>query len=508
MESVVERYKTYQEYKAELDSELSKTAEGFVRIGYLLRLAEDTDILKESGYSSVLEFAQAEYNIDKTQVSRFININKKFSEGGYSDRLQEKYRGFGYSKLTLMMQLPDTVNEELTPDYSKSEIQQIKNRIDEENKTTDLEIMMEGQDPVMEEAEDDLCRAVRQLAGDIQDGEEIPRLYKEIWTAGRTGLTAEDLQVIMTPAGQRMYTMRIQGMGGRNLSLKDHNNGDSVALINMRTGEKQEYTWNRLLEVWRHLVSGGATYQEAWQQLYGKPWPEERKIAPVQPKEEKKPAPRKETKVSQPKKPEPVKASEKTAEPVEEQRQQAPAIPQSKWHSTYKPGDIVMNTLSTECGELVEQTAKEKIWLFRPTAPAGDPYNLSEDYFKTGWAQNETETQVNDSVCGDSDTVSKDFDTDNQNTDTMGSSEQVPGQTDLEKDFPQYCPSEGDQRTAYRQSIRGSVENLVRYVEMDLIVAARQQLSDISGYLDRLEELSKGGGQNVEDVETGESEGV
>ena len=156
MENVIEKYRSYQEYKAELDSELSKTAEGFVRIGYLLRLAEDTDILKESGYSSVLEFAQAEYNIDKTQVSRFININKKFSEGGYSDRLQEKYRGFGYSKLTLMMQLPDTVNEELTPDYSKSEIQQIKNQIDKENKTTDLEIMMEGQDPVMEEAEDDL----------------------------------------------------------------------------------------------------------------------------------------------------------------------------------------------------------------------------------------------------------------------------------------------------------------------------------------------------------------
>ena len=90
----------------------------------------------------------------------------------------------------------------------------------------------------------------------------------------------------------------------------------------------------------------------------------------------------------------------------------------------------------------------------------------------------------------------------------MDTEEQVPGQTDLENDFPQYCPSKGDQRTAYRQSIRGSVENLVRYVEMDLIVAARQQLSDISGYLDRLEELSKGGGPDGENVETGESEGV
>lgn len=497
MENVIEKYRSYQEYKAELDAELSKTAEGFVRIGYLLKLARDTDILHESGYSSVVEFAEAEYNLDKTKVSRFIRINDKFAEGGYSDCLQENYRGFGYAKLTLMLNMPAALNEELTPDYSKAEIQQLKDQVDEESRTTDLEILMEGQDPVMEEEEDDLSRAVRQLAGDIQDGEEIPRLYKEIWTAGRTGLTAEDLQVIMTPAGQRMYTMRIQGMGGRNLSLKDHNNGDSVALINMRTGEKQEYTWNRLLEVWRHLVSGGATYQEAWQQLYGKPWPEERKIAPVQPKEEKKPAPRKETKVSQPKKPEPVKASEKPAEPVEEQRQQAPAIPQSKWPSTYKPGDIVMNTLSTECGELVEQTAKEKIWLFRPTAPAGDPYNLSEDYFKTGRAPEEPQTQVTDSCSGESEP-------ENHDTVTMVTEEQVPGQTDLQSDFPQYCP-DADKRTAYLKSIRGAVDNLVRYAEMDLISAARVQVKDISEYLDKLEELIK---ETDSNAEAGESTGV
>jgi hypothetical protein len=90
----------------------------------------------------------------------------------------------------------------------------------------------------------------------------------------------------------------------------------------------------------------------------------------------------------------------------------------------------------------------------------------------------------------------------------MVTEEQVPGQTDIEKDFPQYCPDTEDQRSAYQQSLRGAVENLVRYAEMDLIAAARQQLSDISGYLDKLEELSKGGRQNVEDVETGQSEGV
>ena len=75
--------KTYAEYKRAFDEEMLKSAEGFVRIGYLLRRARDTQVLWDSGYANVFEFAQAEYGLDKSQVSRFININIRFSEGGY-----------------------------------------------------------------------------------------------------------------------------------------------------------------------------------------------------------------------------------------------------------------------------------------------------------------------------------------------------------------------------------------------------------------------------------------
>ena len=34
--------KTYSDFKKELDQELTKSAEGFVRIGYLLKIARDT----------------------------------------------------------------------------------------------------------------------------------------------------------------------------------------------------------------------------------------------------------------------------------------------------------------------------------------------------------------------------------------------------------------------------------------------------------------------------------
>ena len=67
--------KSYPEFREELRSELKRTAEGFVRIGYLLKVARDTDILKTSGYSGLEDFARGEFDLDKTQVSRFIRIN-------------------------------------------------------------------------------------------------------------------------------------------------------------------------------------------------------------------------------------------------------------------------------------------------------------------------------------------------------------------------------------------------------------------------------------------------
>ena len=85
----------YQTFKETLGAELRASAEGFVRIGYLLKQARDTDILYESGYKNLTEFAQAEYGLTKDIVSRYIAINDKYSENGYSDQLKDEFRGFG-----------------------------------------------------------------------------------------------------------------------------------------------------------------------------------------------------------------------------------------------------------------------------------------------------------------------------------------------------------------------------------------------------------------------------
>lgn len=267
--------KNYEEFRKELDVELCKTAESFVRIGYLLKVARDTDILKESPYNSVNEFARVRYNLDKTQVSRFIHINDKFSKGGYSEDLEDQYKGFGYAKLTIMLQLPEGINRELSADYSKAEIQGIKDEIDAENNISDIEVLLEGQDPAMAETDNELYRAVRQL------GEDAPELFCDVFHAAEVGLTQDVMKEIMAPAGEKIYSIRIRGMGRFMLAVKE--NDSIVPLINIRTMERQEYPWESVLAAWKDIVNSEETDPEkVWETLYDMEFPKKEEVAPVQ----------------------------------------------------------------------------------------------------------------------------------------------------------------------------------------------------------------------------------
>ena len=270
--------KDYEEFKQELNQELNKTAEGFVKIGYLLKVARDTNILLESGYDNVVDFAKAEYGIDKTQVSRFISINDKFAEDGYSDRLKEGYRGIGYAKLTIMLQLPDAINEEITPSFSKAEIQTIKEELDEEKAVSDLEVMMEPVPEAIRKENEQLMKVVIAL------GEAEPELYTFVYTqAHLSGWDVKALQGDMVENEEKIYSVRVPGEGRYALSLKE--NG-TVKLINMRSGDRSEHTWEELLQCWESQDLG-MDPPEQWTCMYGKDFPKkEEPVAPVQPKKE------------------------------------------------------------------------------------------------------------------------------------------------------------------------------------------------------------------------------
>lgn len=308
--------KSYKEYKAELDGELQKTAEGFVRIGYLLKVARDTNILAESGYQTVTEFAEAEYNLNKTQVSRFISINDRFSEEGYSDRLKDSYKDFGYAKLTIMLQLPEAMTEELSPDYSKAEIQELKEEMDEEKKISDIELAIEKADAEEQrilppEEGSMLGKAVWQL------GKEQQEIYRKVWKAFEEGDRSR-VKDILAPQGDAIYMMRIQGTGRLMLSIY----GEAVSITEVRSQNKERFSVEDIIsELERICPVVGMDVKEAYRSVYGDDLEQQEKkeeVAPVQPIKEK----RKESKVTKARTEKP-----KPAAVVEEEQREEEQLP-------------------------------------------------------------------------------------------------------------------------------------------------------------------------------------
>ena len=269
---------TFAELRNELKNELTKAAASFVKIGYLLKAARDTAILEGTGYRDYLAFARLELGLDKTQVSRFIRINDRFSEGGNSQVLKDQYTDYGYTKLSIMLTLPENVAAELDPSMSKSEIEMVKEEVDAENAVTPIERFME---PEPEEGSI-LDKAVRQL------GEDHTDIYLELsrnWTQ-----SPESTYEILAPSEIAMYSIRISSVG--RVFLKISSQEKEIRVVKVRENETETFTMEELIEALGKIVfpEGSDSMddpKEVWESLYGKPFPREEEVAPVQRKPQK-----------------------------------------------------------------------------------------------------------------------------------------------------------------------------------------------------------------------------
>ena len=281
MEEIIYQ-RNYSEYKQELRTELEKTSEGFVRIGYLLKVARDTEILVGSGYKDYLDFANGEFGLDKSMVSRFIRINDRFSEEGNSDRLLEQYKGFGYAKLAIMLRIPEVITEELSPEYTKAEIQEIKDHIDEERNKTEVQHFEENMDVIMNPPTDSLLVRVLKAIG-----EENTELYIKIWDFFTENTEWDGLKDIFKPLDQMTYVVRVPGEGKIILIVKE----DGAALTIARTETKTSHSWDEIKAAWAESMECGdeqgntfINAKSAYEHTYGKPIEEIPEVAPVQPK--------------------------------------------------------------------------------------------------------------------------------------------------------------------------------------------------------------------------------
>lgn len=356
----------YQEFEAAADRTAVKIKEGYMEMGYILKIARDTDILRDSEYSGYEEFADKRYGLDKGTVSRYIRIVERFSVDGNSHVLKENYKNMGFAKLSIMLHMPDAIAEELMDSLSKTEVQAIKEELDAEGQVSDIELAIEGAEAKEEEQppaeENMLTKAVWQL------GKENHDIYRKIWEA----FEQEDrirVKDIMVPQGDAIYMVRIPGTGRLMISIS----GENVSVTEVRSQQKERYTMQEMVDALEKICPVMAeTVEESFREVYGEelePVKQQEKkpeVAPVQPKKEK----RKESKVT--------KARTEKPAAVIEPEQQIEGQDNIMNHPEYLPEG--MQTQNEEEKEDGEQTDTDTVTgLPEGSGAAGDAVESGEN---------------------------------------------------------------------------------------------------------------------------------
>lgn len=114
----------WQQWREEIRQKLKEAAGNFVYIGYRLKQIRDSGMF--DGAADVFEFAQREYGLSKSTVSRFIAVSEKFSDPEQPLLLRKEYELMGSSKLSEMLTLPDNECEMISEQSTVKDIRSLK----------------------------------------------------------------------------------------------------------------------------------------------------------------------------------------------------------------------------------------------------------------------------------------------------------------------------------------------------------------------------------------------
>ena len=107
-------------------ADLKTTVRSAISIGYWLMYVRDRELFREGGYSNINEYAADQFGFHRSNTKRHIERCIRFSKGGCSPILDDRYKDFSKSKLQEMLDLDDEQLEQVTPDMTVQQIRAMK----------------------------------------------------------------------------------------------------------------------------------------------------------------------------------------------------------------------------------------------------------------------------------------------------------------------------------------------------------------------------------------------
>ena len=236
----------YIQSKNEIKQELGGIVKSFVKIGWQLTRIDKSQAYKHDGYNTITEFARAEYGMNPSGVSRFMNVYERYSAPGDTPELQEQYRDFKFAQLVEMLQLPKEDRQIFRPEDKREDIRELQ-KFNKENENNPMNLL---DWKTAQSTEDKLCATIQEFFREKQG--VLNTLYSS--EAYQTGNIKEMSQII-NPGDSMSYR---KGM----VFLMFHQEDITVKIFNE---EMKNLSWEQFFtytqKIFAEAAAGARTYE-------------------------------------------------------------------------------------------------------------------------------------------------------------------------------------------------------------------------------------------------------
>lgn len=105
---------------------LRDAARNVIATGHYLKVIRDKELYREAGYENIWDYAAERFGFSKSTASRYMTRNDKFSVGGNSPILAEKFREYSKAQLQEMLSLDAEQMSAVTPGMTVREIRELR----------------------------------------------------------------------------------------------------------------------------------------------------------------------------------------------------------------------------------------------------------------------------------------------------------------------------------------------------------------------------------------------
>ena len=236
----------YIQSKNEIKQELGGIVKSFVRIGWQLTRIDKSGAYKHDGYNTIAEFAKAEYGMNPSGVSRFMNVYERYSLPGDTPELQEQYKDFKFAQLTEMLQLPEEDRQIFHAEDKREDIRELKD-FNKENENNPMNLLDWKS---AQNTEDKLKATIQEFFHEKQG--VLNTLYSsEAYQAGNI----KGMSQIINPGDSMSYRKGT-------VFLMFHQEDITVKIFN---GEMKNITWEQFFadtqEIFAEAAAGNRTYE-------------------------------------------------------------------------------------------------------------------------------------------------------------------------------------------------------------------------------------------------------